>query len=248
MKHFAWPPRVALFANAAEGGEGGVHVGKLFTGGQSTLACSHGGGVVAFGGGCANHVHVGGQHLEAQAGEAQPVVQMLHPLVSGFRPWFGDLLGCFGCFCRFKVAAKAADQLRGVDGRGDKIFVLGHQGFLPGTKNLAPVSGHGLGRRAVEADVKIGQQRVGVGIGVPQQLAAQVEIRQGGGQGAAAFSVDPQNACGAIGLHVAPEGLVAGVGQVAPDQHALVVVVDHEPALHDLCPLFHDDAVLTARG
>ena len=74
--------------------------------------------------------------------------------------------------------------------------------------------------------------------------AAQIEIRDGRGEGHARFGREADDAQIAIELHILAEGEMRGGRQVAPNEHPLIVVVDDHPAVGHLQPFCEDLSIL----
>ena len=119
-------------------------------------------------------------------------------------------------------------------------------GLFPSAVDGLPIGAHGRGGWSKEAGIELFQHGIDVHIGIPVEASSQVQVEESRGHGTPALGIDPEDASGAVVLDVLANGLDGGVGDVAPDQHALVVVVDDEAALHDLGPAVHDVAVLLA--
>ena len=233
LLHLSRPPGVALLQ--AGRGEGGAHAGQGVAPGQTPLPRAHGGAVVGSRGGPVDHLHVGLQDAVPGLDEAHPAhEEILRGPVA------------HQCAGRSHVRSQAAHQLRRVDHGGEPELVLVGEGALPGLLDRLPVGAHGGGRRPPEAGVELLHLGLHVGVGIPVEEGPQVEVEEGGGQRPPALGVDPEDAGVAVVAHVLADRLHRGVGDVAPDQHALVVVVDDEAALHRLRPAVHDLSVLLA--
>ena len=137
-------------------------------------------------------------------------------------------------------------QLWRVHCGGQHEFVLVGWSLFPSAVDGLPIGAHGRGGWAEEAGIELFQHGFDVHIGIPVETTSQVQVEESRGHSAPALGIDSEDASGAVVLDVLADGLDGGVGDVAPDQHALVVVVDDEAALHGLGPAVHDIAVLLA--
>ena len=95
-------------------------------------------------------------------------------------------------------------------------------------------------KRTAKHTVHLRGDMTALRIWVLHEAAAHADIDERDRERIAALGDEAERSRVAIRLHVPCESYVRGIGQIAPDQQGLVVLVDGEPTAQNLGPLAED--------